>query len=908
MPANGSSHGWRRILGELRRIAGVMTAADEERAMREEMRFHLDMHAAKLREQGIAEDESRRRAAIAFGGAQWEEAARDEYRSRPLEESMRDARLAIRSLGRAPAFTTTVLLTLAIGIGAAAAIFTVVDDVVVRPLPYGHPGQLVSVSHDLTKLSFDNAGIAPAMYLTYRRFARSLRGITLYRTFSVNTTEGDGKGNPQLLASASVTGNFMSLFEVPAERGRVLSAADDQPGAPKVVVISDGLWRTRFGADPNVVGKRIFSAGALCEIVGVMPASFRVPTANTRLWFPMRLDTSAAWLGGFNSQAYARIAPNASAAAVQRLLASVLPRTAEAFPLIAPGVTTTMVLEQGHPIPTVTPLRDALVAGVAPTLWIIAAAAALVLLVMGANVANLMLVRAESRQRELAVRAAMGASRRRLISHFLTEALLLAGVASGLAFGVAVLIVGALVRSSPIEIPRLAEVRVDWATVVCIVVTSGLVAMACTIAPAARWFSGGVFTGLRESGRAATTGRGRARTRSVLVTVQMALALVALVASGLLLESFARLRAVNAGFDPNGVATLWVAPPASRYPRQADYVRFQTELANRVRALPGVTAAGISTSLPLHWLNHNRDPLYVEGASNSKTIPPLQIYSAADAGYFRAMRIPLIAGKLFDPAETQRWNEVLVSRATAKDMFGDSTGATVIGKRMQNLPTGPLYTVIGVVGSVRDTSLMMPPVRAVYMPTVVTRDTIEGSLNSTVAVVARTTGDVEAMTRAIRGVVHDLDPTIPTFEAQPMAAVVHASTARLAFVMVVLAATAGVTLLLGIVGLYGVIAFVVSLRTRELGLRIALGATPRAVAAMVSRRGLALSAAGAMFGTVVAAMVSRFLRAFLYEVKPMDPATLAGAIVVLTACALAASWIPARRAARLDPARALRVD
>jgi predicted permease len=876
--------------------------------MREEMRFHLDMHAAKLRDQGLGDDESRRRAALAFGGSQWVDAARDEYLSGPLVDSVRDARFVLRSLARAPAFTATVLLTLSIGIGAAAAIFTVVNDVVVRPLPYGHPEQLASVSHDLTKVSLHDAGIQPGIYLTYRRFARSIREITLYRTGSVDASDADGKGDSQLLASASVTGNFMNVFEVPAARGRVLSAADDQPGAPLVVVISDALWRTRFGADPSVIGKKLLAGGALCEIVGVMPASFRVPTTSTQLWLPLRLDTTAAWLGGFNSRAYARVARDAGTAAVQRDLASVLPRTAEAYPLVAPGLTTKMVLEQGNAVPTVKSLRDDLVADVVPTLWIVAAAAGLVLLVMCANIANLMLVRAESRHRELAVRAALGASRGRLISYFLTESLVLAELASALALGVAVLAVRMLVRSSPIEIPRLAEVRVDGATVLFILLTSVLVAIACAIAPAARWFRSGVFAGLRESGRAATTGRGRARTRSVLVTVQMALALVALVASGLLLRSFERLRAVRPGFDADGVATLWVVAPDKRYPRQVEYVRFQTELANRVRALPGVTAAGISTSLPLHWLNHNKDPLYVEGASNSMAIPPLQIYSAADAGYFRTMRIPLIAGKLFDPAETQRWNEVVVSRATAKDMFGDSTGATVIGKRFQNLPNGPMYTVVGVVGGVRDTSLMMPPVRAVYMPTVVTLDTIEGSLGHTVAVVARTRGDVTATERAIRGVVHDLDPTVPTFEARPMAEVVRASTARLTFILIILGAAAGVTLLLGIVGLYGVIAFVVSLRTRELGLRIALGATPREVAAMVSRRGLAMSAAGAIGGTVVAAIVSRFLRAFLFEVTPLDPATLAIAILVLTACAMAASWIPARRAARLDPARALRVD
>ena len=879
--------------------------------MREEMRFHLDMHAAKLREQGVGDDEARRRAAVAFGGSQWVEAARDEYRSRPLEEFVREVRFVVRSLAHAPTFTATVLLTLSIGIGAAAAIFTIVNDVVVRSLPYGHPEQLASVSHDLANLSFRNAGITPNMYFTYRRLARSLRDITIYRTGSINATDPDGAGNPQRLASASVSGNFMALFEAPAAHGRVLSESDDRPGAPNVIVISDELWRTRFGADANVVGKKLLAAGAVREIVGVMPASFRVPEANTQVWLPQQLDPAAPWLGGFNSRAYARLAPGAPLAALQRELTAALPRTVELYPLIAPGITTKMLLEQGKPAPTVAWLRDDLVAEVAPMLWIVAAAAALVLLVMCANVANLMLVRAESRHRELAVRAAMGASRARIVSHFLTESLVLAGAGSVLGLWAAAAAVRLLVRTSPIEIPRLAEVHVDVATLAFVAVTSALVAFACPIAPAVRAFRSGVFAGLRDSGgaRGATAGRSRVRARSVLVGVQMALALVALVASGLLVRSFERLRAVNPGFDPNGVATLWVAAPPTRYPKAADVARFQAELAARVSALPGVTAAGISTRLPLGSSGHNLDPLYVEGAADhSKAIPPLQNYAAADAGYFRAMNIPVLAGRLFDQPETQRWNEAVVSRETAKRMFGDSTGATVLGKRFQMLPDGPMYTVVGVIGSVRDTSLSLPATMAVYMPTVVSQDTIEGPAARTIAVVARTTGDVDATTREIRHVVHDLDPTLPTFDARPMAEIVSASTARLAFIMVVLGVAAGVTLLLGVVGLYGVIAFIVSLRTRELGLRIALGATPHAVAAMVARRGLVLSATGAVAGTIIAAIVSRFLRAFLFEVTPLDPVTLAGAIVVLTACALAASWIPARRAARLDPSRALRAE
>jgi putative ABC transport system permease protein len=902
---------WRtRVVAELRRIAGGMTVAREDRAVREEIRFHIDMQTAKLRDQGMSDAEARRRATIAFGGeARWIEAARDEYRSRPLDEALRDTRFVVRSLVRAPAFTVTALLTLATGIGTAAAIFTVVDHVVVRPLPYGHPGELVSISHDMSALSFANAGITPGVYFTYQRMAHSLDGIAIYTTGSVNATDPAGAAEPERLTSASVSGNFMSLFQVPAALGRTLSPSDDEQSAPSVMVISDALWRMRFGGSPSVIGKKLFAAGAEREIVGVMPPWFRVPDATTQVWFPMQLNPAAPWLGGFRARAYGRLRPTVSVVDATRDLRATLPRAIELFPLIAPGLTAKLLFEQGKPTPRVTALRENLIADVAPTLWVVAAAAGLVLLVMGANVANLMLVRAESRHRELAIRAAMGASRWRIVSYFLIESAALAGVASALGMAAAAGAVRFLVDASPIEIPRLAEVRVDAWTIAFIVATSLLVAVACALPPALRSIRSGLSAGLRDSGRNATSAGARVRTRSVLVVVQMALALVALVASGLLFRSFDRLRAVKPGFDPNGVVTLWVAAPPVRYPQQTDVDRFHSNLLERVRALPGVTAAGITTSLPLRSFGHMPDPLFVEGSRDAtKAIPPLQMYAGADAGYFGAMKIPLIAGRMFASLETQRWNEALVSQETATRMFGDSTGATVIGKRFQNLPDGPLYTVIGVVGSVRDTSLMLPATMAVYLAPVATQDTVEGPLTRTVAVVARTTGDVDATTRAMRGAVREVDPTLPVFDVRPMSEIVNASMARLVFVLIIIGIAAGVTLLLGIVGLYGVIAFVVSLRTRELGLRIALGATPRAVASMVAKRGLLLSAVGTGAGAVVAAIIARFLRMFLFEIAPLDPVTMTAAIVVLTACAVAASWGPARRASRMDPVRALRAD
>jgi putative ABC transport system permease protein len=484
----------------------------------------------------------------------------------------------------------------------------------------------------------------------------------------------------------------------------------------------------------------------------------------------------------------------------------------------------------------------------------------------------------------------------------------LAGTASAFALATATAAVQLLVRASPIDIPRLAEVRVDWATITFVIAACAVVAAACAVPSALRAVRGGL-AGLRDSSSGATTGRSRTGVRSALVAFQMALAVVALTASALLLKTVARLHALRPGFDANGVATLWVTAPVVRYPKASDVDRFHSTLLARLRALPGVSDAGISTSLPLAPFGHNGDPLYVEGKRDlSKKIPPLQFYAAADAGFFHAMRIPLVAGRTFGALETQRWDEAVVSRETAQRMFGDSTGATVIGKRFQILPQGPPYTVIGVIGSVRDTSLMMPPAMTVYVAPVASGDTVEGQDTRTVAVVARTSGDIAATTRAMRRIVHDIDPTLPAFDVKPMADILRASMARQTFVFAVLSIAAGITVLLGVVGLYGVIAFTVSLRRKELGLRIALGATPGEVALMVARRGVMLSVAGTAVGAVVAVLAARFLRSFLFEVTPFDPVALGGAAVTLIACAVAASWLPATTAAGLDPADVLRSE
>ena len=814
---------------------------------------------------------------------------------------------AFRSLKRAPLFSVTVILALTIGLGSAAAIFAIVNGVLLRPLPYGHPDRLVGAWHDMPSLSMHHAPQTPGTYLTYKKLAKSLASIGVYQQGSANVSDPDGRAQPERMSVAYASADVIPLLEIPPILGRTFTAAEDAPKGPNVAVISEGLWRTRFGGTRDVIGKKLLVFGRPTEIIGVMPARFRFPSGNTQMWLPLQLDPNAQFPGGFNYPGIARLEPGVTLESAQRELANVLPRIVEVSPMLAPGVTTQMLLDQAKPIPKVVPLRDDVVGDVARTLWIVAATAVLVLLVTCANVANLLLVRADARHRELAVRSALGAGRSRIMVHFFTESALLAAVSSVLGLGAAYVALRMLVTAGPADIPRLAEIHVDAATIAFTFIVAAIVALVCSAIPAIRFMRSDALSGLRDGTRGGTAGANRQRARRALVAAQMAFALVVLAASGLLFRSFQRLHAVRPGFSPDGVATLWLALPELRYPSDTSVVRFYARLTERARQLPGVTAAGITSHLPLQENGMNFDPFYVEGdVSTATKIPPLEVYASVDSGYFTAMGIPLVAGRMFDRMERQPANEAIISRETAIHFFHDSTGRAAIGKRFRELPSGDWNTVIGVVGSVRDTSLQAAPARSVYYPQAMTRDTLMRGPQSTMALVARTTGDVASTTREMQRLVRELDPTLPTFQVRSMREVTEASIARLSFTMTVLGVAAGVTLVLGIVGLYGVIAYIVTLRTRELGVRIALGAQPRAVAAMVTRQGLVLSGTGIVVGLGLVAVVARFLRSFLYEVAPTDPVALAGAAGTLLVFATMASWVPARRAARVDPMEALR--
>ncbi|HEY7878043.1 MAG TPA: ABC transporter permease [Gemmatimonadaceae bacterium] len=819
-------------------------------------------------------------------------------------------RYAWRSLRRTPVFTAAAVLTLAIGIGAATAIFAVVDGILLRPLPYGHPDQLVGAWNDLPVMSLRHTQQTSAMYFTYKRFARTITGIAAYNDGAENVADPNATTAPQRLAAGYITANLIPLLEVTPKLGRPFTEAEDLPNGAPVVMISEGQWRTRFGADPNVIGRMLLVGGVSHQIVGVMPRSFRFPSAGTELWLPLQLNPHDPFPGGFNYNAIARLRPGVTIGNAQRDFRAVLPRVVDVSPMMAPGVSTQMLLDQAKPQPVLTPMRDDVVGGSAATLWIVAGAAGLLLLVACANVANLILVRADGRQRELAVRAALGAGRSRVLAHFLTESALLAAIAGTLGLIVAALGIRALVRAGPAELPRLAEVRVNAEVVAFTLVITALIAMACSAFPAFRFGHAELATTLRDGGRGGTTGRARHRVRGALVMAQIALALVVLAASGLLLRTFQHLHEVRPGWKADHLATLWLSLPESRYPSDSARARFYARLTERIAELPGVRAVGLASRLPLAHHGENTSPIWVEGdPSAASRIPPLQLFVTTDGGFFHAMGIPMLAGRTFYALDgRQRGDEAIVNRVTAGHFWHDPTGARALGKRFQTLPNGPWFTVVGVVESAHDSSLETAPAPTVYFPEAPRADTAFSQLVRTMGLVVRTAGDAAAITPQVQGVVRALDPALPVYDVQPMTAVVQRSMAQLSFTMLIIGAAAVVTLLLGAIGLYGVIAYIVSLRTRELGVRIALGATPHAVARLVTRQGLALTGAGIAAGLVLFALLARFLRSLLFGVAPSDPVTLVAVSLALIAIAALASWLPARRAARVDPMEALRAE
>lgn len=810
-------------------------------------------------------------------------------------------RHAVRALRRAPVFAVTVILSLALGIASAASMFAIVHGVLLAPLPYGEPDRLVSVG--LRAADQRDIEQPPATYFLFERFAKRIDGVGLYRTGNANIW-GDSEGETAERVTATwVTASTISLLKVAPLRGRAFTADDERTGGTNAVILSESVWRSRFGSAPDVIGKTLMVNSVPREVVGVMPARFAFPTAETRIWLPIR-PKSTETVGDFSYAGIARLATDATPEQAQQDLANVLSGLATTFPRLESGGSTATWLDEVRPTPVVLPLRDAMTGGIARTLWMLAAAAGLVLLVAWANVANLMLVRADGRQLELAVREALGASRLHVAAHFLGESLLLGVTAGSLALLATFGAVRALVAFGPTDVPRLAELGVGLAPVSFVVLVSALSVALCSAVPAFRARQSSLALRLGDGARGQSAGKARQRLRSVVTALQIALALVVSIGSALLLRSANRLHEVEPGFDDRAVTTIWTQLPFARY-KDSAAVAFYARLVELAEQIPSVSAAGVTMRLPLVPGEAMEQTFRVEGDGRTVTLP----LNVVDAGYFAAMRIPLVAGRGFQRLDQERGGDILISASAAGTLFGDESATKAVGRRLVLEPSGPTYTVVGVVGDVRDHDLAIPPVATVYRPQVAPIDPkMEPGARRTMALVVRSTGKPATVVASVRQIVRDLDPTVPIFNVRTMSDVIRASTARLSLAIVLMTAAAAITLLLGAIGLYGVMAYMVAMRTREFGVRLALGADPQGIARWVVLRGLRLAAGGIAAGLVLYAAAAPFLRAFLYGVTASDPVTLAAAILTLFATAALASWLPARRAARIDPAEALRAE
>jgi predicted permease len=700
--------------------------------------------------------------------------------------------------------------------------------------------------------------------------------------------------------------------------GRFYTADEDRPGAPSVVVLSEGLWRRRYGGDPSVVGRVITIDGQPTEVVGVMPAALAFPDARAQLWIPMRFDPANVLPASTSNTVFARLAPGMTLDAARADFQQAFDRLPEVYPDAGFGFTTRQYVDIASPRMVVRPLRDVVVGDVGNLLWVLMGVAGFVLLVACANVATLFLMRAEARQREAAVCMALGA-RSGLSARLMVEGLLLGAAGAVLGFGVASAAIKVLVGTTAAGIPRLDEVGFDLPLSLTIAGLALLLGLACSLLPVSRLRTLQVSSVLRAGGRAATGSRDRQRVRQTLVVAQVALAFALLAGSGLLARTWMQLRAVEPGFDGGPVLTFRVALPPVTYHTSGDITRFYENASDQLAGLPGVQAVGVASGVPLGNGGSGNNTYFLQDQPGVDVAKQNAMIVFSTGDYFRAMGIPVLAGRGFNRLDPdQPSNESIVSASLARQHWGDDPNAA-IGRQIRLAPIVPWTTIVGVVGDVRARSLEQEPITMIYLPpnsswfTMGLNGRAEGRLAEALlpramTIAVRTSGIPGDIAGPARAAMRTLDPSLPLFEFAPMGEVVSASMARTTFTAWMLAAAAAIALLLGVIGVYGVIAYTVGMRTREIGLRLALGARPGGVRMMIVNQGVRLVAAGIVVGLGLTFLLTRSLQALLYGVSHNDPATLLLVTAMLGGAALLAAWIPATRAGRVDPAVTLGGD
>jgi putative ABC transport system permease protein len=814
--------------------------------------------------------------------------------------NLAELRFAARRLRRVPSFTITTVFVLALGVGATTAVFSVVNGVLLRPLPYANPDRLVALTHTIAVSGVASADQSEATVLFYQEHAKAFTGIGAWHDQDVNLEMVDGQaGTAERVGAAEITSNLFQVLGVPPLLGRDFRSGEDRVGTAPVVMLSYRFWQQHLNGARSAIGKRIVTNGISREIIGVMPESFVFPRSTPQLWFPLPLNPAKATAASFNYRGVGRLRDDATVASASADLSRVLPGLLDEFP----GGIPPAMWAQAHVRPVVTPLLESIVGDVSTLLWILLGSVGLVLLIACANVANLFLVRGEARQLELAVRGALGSGIAGIVAQCLSESLVLA--AAGGVIGVLFAMAGiswAAGWADKLNVPRLEQVSIDGQVLAFALAVCAVSTLLVSLIPLLRARRVPIAIVLRESGRGSTAGADRQRTRSALVVAQVALALVLIVGSGLLARSFTRLRNVQPGFDGRDVSMARLALSDKAYPTGASRTELYGRLLEQVRALPGVREATISDWVPL-TTDHNDVVVTVEDHPLPPGALPADHYVASvDPNYFKTMGIPLLAGQTLESPYSGRPSvNVVVSKAFAERYW---PAGNALGKKIRPSLDGPWFTIVGEVGNVHLEALNKPAETAMYMP-LLAADSVSWDTPTFVSLLVRTEGRQD-VSLPIRNIVHALDPALPTYDQQPLSSVISASSSRPRVTMLLLVIASTLALILGAVGLYGVLAYGVSLRQREIGVRIVLGARPSAVSWMVSRQALGLALAGIAIGTGFALAATRLLRSLLYDVSPTDPLTLGATCLGLLAMAGMASWVPARRAAAVDPSEALR--
>ncbi len=805
-----------------------------------------------------------------------------------MEHLAQDVFYALRRLVKAPGFTIVAVITLALGIGANTAIFSVVDGVLLQPLPYPESDRLVGVYHTTEG---HRAVMSGPNFTDVVHSATSFENAAAISTGRMILT---GEGDPIRLPVAEVSASLFNVLRVRPALGRTFNADENTPGKNNVVILSHGLWQQRFGSDANVIGRRVQLDGVAKEVVGVMPAGFSYPEERDA-WLPVEYDQNfvskqrGAWFLNVVARLKPGVTPAQSAAEVETIGRNLARQYPDADAEI--GMTTF-------------PLREAMVHDIRRAVLVLLGAVGFVLLIACANVANLLLARAAARESEMAVRTALGAGRGRLVRQLLTESVILALIGAGIGLLLAVWGVAFLTSLKPQGIPRLENVRIDGTVIgftIAIAVVTGVLFGLVPAFTATR----GLSASLKESGRGAVTHRGGARVRGALVVTELALAVMLLAGAGLLMRSFVKLQAVDPGFRPEQALTFELTLPDARYAKDSQRIAFFDRLLPRLRALPGVRAAAAVMGLPLSGMDFIIS-FEIEGRP---PVPPAQQPAmqvrVATPDYFSTIGIPLKRGRLFsedDRAGTTR--VVLITESAAREFFPNEEP---IGKKIKlGWGRGPGTPraggeVVGIVGDVKEAGLDEPNPPHIYMP-------VRQWPVDFMSVVVKTATPPTALTDAVRSEVYAVDPNLPVSNVRTLDDIVARSISQPRFYMLLLTIFAGVALVLAAIGIFGVLSYAVAQRTREIGIRMALGAQERTVIGLVVREAMILVILGVVCGTMAALVLSQTMTRMLFSVTPTDPATFATVAVALLAVALFASYVPARRATRVDPIIALRTE